>query len=195
MDISPNYYRYRYLLGAMQHNELSHTVRLLCVSEEVTRLREILASWRTASNRMLQLREREPGEPDKVGIAAMPTSTHERLQEISGERLFQASFSALPPTFGVVEIDRLVAPQRDVNLDYVDEIRQRVPGNTVEELLEFCVGPSSKPPEWKALQNAANQIVFTSKSLDLRFLGGFRKELGQDDVAVAHGGGQPAEVI
>ena len=34
-----------------------------------------------------------------------------------------------------------------------------------------------------------------SHRLDLRFLGGFRKPLGEDDIAVAHTGGQPVEAV
>jgi hypothetical protein len=175
MEGSPNYYRYRYLLGAMQQIELAQTVRLLCLPEEISRLDAITQAWRAASARMTMLARQEAGDPNRIGVTEPPASVHARLSEIANDPLFRATFSAVPPTFGVVEIDRLVAPQREVNLDYVEELRNRVPGNTIEELLEYCVGPHSAPPEWKVLQTAANQIVFTSKSLDLHFLMDFGK--------------------
>lgn len=190
-----DHYRYRVLMGAMQQGALTQTVRLFCIPAEVQRIDAISQAWLAASARMTQLGHQEAGEPDGVGIADPPVEVAPRLQEIASDRLFQTSFSSLPTTFKVVEIDKLVAPQRDVNLDYVDELRTRVTGTTIQELLEFCVGPNLAPPEWKTLQTAGNQLIFTSKSLDLRFLGGFRKPLGDDDIAVAHQGGQPVEAI
>jgi len=38
-------------------------------------------------------------------------------------------------------------------------------------------------------------MTFSSRSLDLRFLGGFPKPISEDDIRVAHMGGQPAQVI
>jgi hypothetical protein len=195
--VSPEatFYRYRYLMGAMQQAELTQTVRLLGLASEVDRLDNVVKAWQVASARMTALAKSEPGEPDKMQIASVPAPLGERLREIAEDPLFRATFSALPSTFGVVEIDRLVAPQREVNLDYVDDLQAKLPGKTVADLLDFCIGAQTGPPEWKKLQTAANQIVFTSKSLDLRFLGGFQKPLGVDDIAACHVGGQPVAVV
>jgi len=38
-------------------------------------------------------------------------------------------------------------------------------------------------------------MTFSSRSLDLRFLGGYPKPITEDDVRVAHMGGQPVEVV
>jgi hypothetical protein len=189
------FYRYRYLMGAMQQAELTQTVRLLCLPSEVNRLSEVVNAWQAASARMTALATSEAGEPDKMDASSVPAKLNGRLREIAENPLFRATFSSLPYTFGVVEIDRLVAPQREVNLDYVKDLRAQVPGNTVAHLLEFCIAAQSIPPEWKKLQTAANQIVFTSKSFDLRFLGGFQKPLGLDDVVACHVGGQPTAVV
>jgi hypothetical protein len=156
---------------------------------------EITTAWTAASHRMTELGSQEPGEPERISMSELPASVHGRLAEISKDRLFQASFAGLPTTFCMVELDRLVAPQREVNLDYVNDLTSRLPGGRLEDLIEFCIGPHREPPEWKILQTAQNQLIVTSKSLDLRFLGGYRKPLGDDDIAVAHGGGQPVEVV
>jgi hypothetical protein len=42
-------------------------------------------------------------------------------------------------------------------------------------------------------ESATNQMTFSSRSLDLRFLGGFAKSITKDDIRVAHAGGKPAE--
>src|SRR5215469_14271663 len=195
--ISPTveFYRYRYLMGAMLRQHLLATVRLWCIPSELGRVEAIGQAWSAASSRMTQLVQSEAGAADSIVVADPPVTVKGRLEQIASDPLFRASFSALPASFKVVEIDRLVAPQREVNLDYVDEITARIPGPGVEDLLEFCVGPRSAPPEWKVLQTAQNQLLVTSKSIDLRFLGGFRKPITEDDVAVAHTGGQPVEAV
>jgi hypothetical protein len=190
-----DHYSYRFLMGAIQQGALIQTVRLLCIPEDVQRIDAISRSWAAASARMTLLGQQEAGEPDTIGIIDPPIDVVPRLQQIAADHLFQRAFSSLPTTFKIVEIDKLVAPQRDVNLDYVEELRTRLPGATVQELLEFCVGPSLAPPEWKTLQTSGNQFIFTSKSLDLRFLGGSRKLLSEEDIAVAHQGGQPVEAV
>ncbi len=193
--LNDEFYRYRFLIGAMQRFQVLHTVRLLAIPDEVARLEEVGDAWDAASERMSQLTQAEQGEPDQVTVANLPAVLNPRLQEISDDRLFKVSFSALPTTFKLVELDRLVAPQRDVNLDYVEEVQRRIPGNTAEALVDFCLAPRGTPPDLKVLQTAQNQVIATSKSLDLRFLGGFRKPLGEDDIAAAHAGGHPVEAI
>jgi len=80
-------------------------------------------------------------------------------------------------------------------LDYVTALRSRIPGKEIRELIEFCVGPRTETPDMRALQTAQNQMTFSSRSLDLRFLGGFPKQIGEDDISVAHMGGQPVASI
>lgn len=190
LEPSAEFFRYRFLMGAMQQNVLAMTVRQMCVPEEVARLNEITQAWRGASARMTKLAAREAGLPDQIFVTDTPETIQSRLKEIEEDHLFRASFSAMPTSFKIVELDHLIAPQRDVNLDYVDALRKRILGKTVEELVEFCVGPRTEPPELKALQTAQNQMTFSSRSLDLRFLGGAPKQITEDDIAVAHLGGQ-----
>src|ERR1700674_3716066 len=192
---SPAFFRYRYLMGAMQQNQLAMTVRLSCVPDDVNLLPEIIQAWGKASARMVELTREEAGAPDEIVIDDVPATLRSRLDEINNDSLFRASFSDMPTGFQVVDIDKLVAPQRDVNLDYVDTLRKRIPGKSVKDLLEFCVGPRTEPPELKVLQTALNTMTFSSRSLDLRFLGGFPKPISEDEIKVAYGGGQPAEVV
>ncbi len=190
-----NYFRYRYLMGAMQQNALASTVRLMCISEEAGRLNEIFKAWQGASVRMTKLAETEAGLPDKIVIEDTPKSIETRLKDIREDRLFTASFSAMPISFKVIDINHLVAPQREVNLDYVESLLKRIPGKTIEDIVEFCVGPRTDPPDLKSLQTAQNQMTYSSRSIDLRFLGGSPKPINEEDIAVAYAGGQPVEVV
>ncbi len=188
-------FRYRFLMGAMQQNALAMTVRLTCIPEDVTRIDEIVRAWRGASTRMANLAASEGGLPDRISVADAPASMRARLIEIEEDPLFRASFSAMPTDIKIVEIDSLVAPQRDVNLDYVEVLRSRIPGHEVTDLVEYCVGPRTEPPELQALQTAQNQMTYSSRSLDLRFISGAPKRVGEDDLAVAYAGGHPVEAV
>lgn len=192
---STPHFRYRYLMGAMQQNMLTQTVRLMCIDEDVQKIPEFTQAWRAASTRMASLAASEGGLPDAIQIADVPDSTRQQLAEIERDPLFRASFSAMPTTFKVIDVNSMIAPQREVNLDYVEEIQKRVPGTTIESLVDFCVGPRAQPPELRTLQTAANQMTYSSRSLDIRFLGGFPKAINESDRAAAHAGGQPVEVV
>lgn len=187
--------RYRYLLGAMQQLQITMTVRAQCIPEEVARLPEVIERWRRASARMQELATKEVGAADQIQPEETPAELKPQLEQIEADSLFQASFSAVPTTFKVVEIDRLVAPQREVNLDYVETLRGRLRGTSLQDLIEFCLAPRGGLPEIRTLQSSANEMIFSSRSLDLRFLGGFPKPLEEGDIRAAHMGGQPAQVI
>ncbi len=187
---------YRYLLGAMQQLQIVMTVRFMAVPMEAERLPQIVEAWRTASARMQALLNEEGGAADRVVLEDSPADVQARLAEIQSDPLFQASFSDFPTSIRLVEIDTMVAPQREVNLDYVAVLRERLCGDrSPAGLVEFCLATRAEAPEIKAIQNAQNQMTFSSPSLDLRFLGGFPKEITESDIRVAHMGGRPVAVI
>jgi len=87
------YYRYRYLMGAMQQAMMIATVRQACIKEDVHRMPEITTAWRTASMRMVELAGQEEGIADQVEIADLPEDVQARAVEIGADPLFQASLA------------------------------------------------------------------------------------------------------
>ena len=156
---------YRYLLGAMQQIQITMAVRHHGIQEEVDRLSHIVEAWRRASSRMQELLETDPGVAERIFVEDPPPDVRPMLLAIEADPLFQASFSDIPTSFKVVEIDKLVAPQREVNLDYVAALRARLPGGTPRDLAEFCLASRGETPQVKMLQTAQNQLTFTSRSL------------------------------
>lgn len=79
----------------------------------MNRLPEIVAQWRRASQRM-----RELGTSDPYTASAMmdiPAEHRALIDTIEADALCRASFSSVPSSCHLVDIDSLVAPQRDVN--------------------------------------------------------------------------------
>jgi hypothetical protein len=187
--------RYRYLLGAMQQLQISMAVRTLCIPAEEARLPEIVERWRGASRRMQELARADSAAVGRAAVQEPPAEVRARITEIQEDALFQASFSQVPSEVKIVRIDDLVAPQREVNLDYAAELQARLAGHGMAELVEFCLAPRAVPPPIQEMQTTQNQMTFTSPSLDLRFLGGFPKVITEDDIRADYFGGQPARVV
>src|SRR4051794_40563981 len=105
---------YRLLLGATRQNELAMNVRASCVDADVARLPALIEQWRSASQRMRELAAIDPfvgGVPRDI-----PTEHASLIATIEAAALFAAAFSHVPSRCQLVNIDSLVAPQRDVNL-------------------------------------------------------------------------------
>jgi hypothetical protein len=170
-------------------------VRAIGMPEECARLPQITEAWCTASARMQSLLDDEKGIADGTTVAPLPAEATNQVRAIEADPLFQASFGEGSYSIQLVELDTMVAPQRQVNLDFVEVIKARLGAASLDDLLRVCLETRADAPELKQIQTADNQLVFSSPSLDLRFLGGFPKPIDEADIKVAHGGGQPVAVV
>jgi hypothetical protein len=140
--------------------------------------------------------QQEAGHANATQIASIPNEHEAVLQAIRNDELFKKSFSFLPWEFAMVDVDTLVAPQRTVNLDYIEELRIRYQGHTTNaDLINICLSPKREMPPIRHLEVLNNSHVFSSKNQDLRFLGAFLKKLTPDDYQHAELGGIPAAAI
>src|SRR5262249_7451492 len=129
-------------------------------------------------------------------LTSISVDHNSKLAAFAADTLFQKSFSCLPTCFGVVEIDKLIAPQRAVNLDYVTRLKERFSEKpNMEELLDICVSPKRQMEPIQHLEIAPNTHVFSSPNSDIRFLGAFVKELTSEDCKHAVSGGLPAAAV
>lgn len=96
----------------------------------------------------------------------------------------------------MIELDDVVAIQREVSLNYVEELMKRIPENpTQDQLIDLCISPKQNVPIPKVTQNPMGW-VFSSHSVDLRFLGGFLKEhITDDDLKYTSVGSLPTHAI
>lgn len=189
--MSEQHTSYLHLIGAMAQPQVTSVVRGTCISEDVQNLDKILTEWKKATELLRKIESQEQGFADNnlpEDLAMTP-----KLKEIESNPLFKNTFSAVPFEFKLVEIDRLVAPQRRVSLDYVDTLLKRLPQNpTMDDLIDFCISPQQSVPIPKNLQVSETAFSFSSPSADFRFLGGFLKDsLKEDDLKHCLSGGLP----
>jgi hypothetical protein len=185
-----------YLYAFATQGELLNHVRTQTLDEEFERFPEILFQWQMLQLRVQQLCQREHTLADQSTFEDPPTEFTTKLKNISGDPLFAKTFSALPTSFSIVEIDKLVAAQRSVNLDYVGRLIARFRDKkSLSDLIDHCVSPVREMPPIQHLEIANNAHVFSSPNLDVRFLGAFLKRLTSEDFQFAQMGGLPAAAI
>ena len=93
-------------------------------------------------------------------------------------------------------IDTLIAPQRAVNLDFVERLQKEyAQKNKVDELINICLSPTREMPPLQHLEIGNSTHVFTSPNLDVRFLGAFFKKYQTEDSRFAALGGIPVAAI
>lgn len=196
VPIGTHFFRQRYLYAFATQAELIHHVRTQAVAEEVRRLPEILAGWEILQDRVANLIHREKGAADNVQLETIPNDYKTVLEALVADALFQKTFLTVPTGFALVNVDRLVAPQRTVNLEYAERMIKnysRTPSLT--DLIYTCLSLKRGMDPVQHLEVAPNAHVFSSPNSDIRFLGSFIKELSSDDLTYAELGGLPAAAI
>src|SRR5437773_12385846 len=115
---------YLFLFGASAKAEVVNYVRTQCIPAEHDKLDETLAGWAGANRHFRGIEQAEIGEAEQITLMDIPQEFATFLKEVEDGFLFKQSFSLLPYEIKLVEIDKLVASQRAVNLDYRSEERR-----------------------------------------------------------------------
>src|SRR5438309_1607221 len=119
--------------GAATLAEVMNVIRTQCTEQEVANLEKTIAEWREASKHFQNLIKSEAGEAETIGIKDTDASVQTKLEKIASDPLFKQAFSMLPTEFRLVEIGKIVAPQRLVNLDYVRQLRSSLPKDPITD--------------------------------------------------------------
>jgi hypothetical protein len=186
----------RYLFGATTQPEVISFVRTQCMVRDDAELQGIVQDWKLAAQKFSAITSFPKVVPETMSVIDLPRDVEPVIRKISAEPSFQKSFSMLPMSFGMVEIDKLVAGQRYVNLDYVAKLLKSLPSDpNLVDLIEFCFAktPDVAPPA--ELQLGPNVYSYRSDTTDFRFLGGFPKPLSKEDLEAAVAGGLPVAGI
>jgi hypothetical protein len=185
-----------YLYGATSQAELTNFVRSQCVIRSEDEFERIMHEWRRAAAKFASLASDITERPEEISTEEIPSKYQNQLERISNEALFRKSFALWPYYFRMVEVDKLVAPQRYVNLDYGQKLGSLIPDQpSTEFLIDFCLKKSSTAPPPAELQLAPNVYAYRSESTDFRFLGGFPKKLTDEDIKYCLQGGEPVAAM
>ncbi len=185
---------YLYLYAAYTKKQVSDLVKNKCIDEEYSNFTEIIQSWQEATESLREIEKEESGIINKCETFDISSGL---IEAIKLNPAITNTFSKHVHDFRMVEIDNLIAVQRNVLLDYVDQLPKKIPKNPSEDdLLKFCLIPEQQVPLPKPTRKSSRSWYFTSPSHDFRFLGGFlKKELTKEDIQFPKVGGFPTHAI
>jgi len=196
IPLGTHFHKEKYLYAFATRHEVFVHIRTQSAEDESSRLSPILDSWESLQPRVHALTESERGLAEAIQVREVPSEYNEIVREYTENPVFKRTFTGMPVRIAMVEIDKLVAPQRGVNLDYVETIVQSLPKQpSLTDILKLCIGPSQSKAPIQHIEVAASTHVFSSPSSDLRFLGSFKKPLTAEDLSYALQGGVPAAAI
>jgi len=180
----------KYLFAFATQFETREYLRTQPIPDEADQAAEILKAWHQVQPRVLALIGSEAGLADTIAVEHVPAHLHKHVQKML--KGFQP-----PIRVAMVEIDKLVAPQRKVDLDFVKKLHSDLPVKpTLDDLLELCLSSERPFAPVQHLEVGSNAHIFSSPSTDIRFLGAFLKgTLSPDDLAHAPPGGMPVAAI
>lgn len=133
--------------------------------------RRLADEWRRANDRITELEAAEAGLADSVPIAPLPATMAALASELTEDAAFQRNFTVVPISIGLVELDRLVVFQKQINLAYVDHLKGH--GDLIQDdarIFRLCMPTGAAVPPVAAHRVAPNAIDFVSPSNDLRLL-------------------------
>jgi hypothetical protein len=189
-----NFRRLLYMFGAVTQIELNNFLLVNSVDNE-DRKREIKAQWRMAAEVFQDIVNKEAGMAEAIATRSLDTKLSALIEEIRNSPSFKKSFSNYPLSFEEVEIDNIVASQRTVHLDFIEQIKARATFSSAEELATFCLHTGQDTTPLKFGRTAQNAFTFSSENPGLRFLDAFEHPYATDPKDSYHPGGQPIHAV
>ncbi len=188
------YRRLLYMYGAVTQIELNGFLEGNSIDTE-DRKREIKSKWREAAENFQDLVRAEAGLPDTVSARPLPKEATGFLDELQTSSAFKETFSNYPLSFEEVEIDKIVASQRTVHLDFVEQTKTKIDPGSAKDVLSFCLHTGQDKTPLNCGRTAQNAFTFTSPNPGLRFLGAFEQPYRADSMDNRQPGGQPVHSV
>jgi len=160
-----------YLLGRPPlHEDLGYLMSQTSAGEQ-TDVRDIAESWRAANDVVIRLQTEEAGVVENPPLLDLPAEMCGPRDRLLRNDAFQRTLAVIPLDVKMVELDRLIVPQKYLDLLRVRQLREEI--ETLRDpraLFDFCM-PLDRPREavrW--IRTSSDSFVFASPSHDLRYL-------------------------
>lgn len=161
---------------------------------EYGRHNEIFENWKQVQPYVQQLCIQEKDVANTIKVKKIPARYNKMLEEYRNDMLFSKAFPPHNTEFGMVEVDKLVAAQKMVNLDFCEKLIEEMKGATaMKDLIKACLSPYRDSEQVQHLESAGSHI-FTSPQSDIRYLGSYIKDITDEDMLYA-GGGLPVAAL
>ncbi len=197
LDLPLRFSPWKSLLGFFTEAEAMNMIRSSGISLDSSKEQVVSDQIRLAVEYVKSLRDRRILRPQITELTG--TDVQDRRKKLEDELTFREHLVGIHEHALVsVEIDKLHAFQPNLNMEYVDRLKQRIPSpGDIAGLLRFCLPLRSEVPKSPALGNFnpnSNTFTLTSENLDLRILGSVQGEepsTGRNFFGFAYGMGLP----
>lgn len=188
-----NFQRHLLLYGWLPRASVANYLKSQCTSDEVARETAILTEWQLAS---AAFKKKASLSFEAISHTQIEDKYSAKLQLIREDKRFSHTFQQFPTIFEVVEIDKLIACQATVALDYVEKIVKTFPEKLdVDALIDICLSLDKTVPEVSDIQINEQTIVYSSENTDFRFLGALQKPLTEIALDTSSTGGIPTRAL
>lgn len=162
-----------YLIGRPPASEFLSYVKAQTVGGATRDVAALMDTWRAANDRIRDLERDDAGAADNATVDELPPEMATLAIHVISDPIVVNSFNVVPTTLGLVELDRLVVYQKQINLRYVKELRNQLGETPAHDAVFRLALPFDHPvPQVGIGRTAGNTWVLTSPSADFRFLGG-----------------------
>ncbi len=160
--------RHVFLDGRPPLGEYLGFLKSMAVDGEASDLRALSDEWRQANDHIRELEKQEAGIANNLETSPLPPELDELRGKVLADPIYRRSFSIVPTTFAMVELDPLVVFQKHINLDHVRRIQEALGRSpSAEAVFRCCMQLDHPQPPVKRLPTG-NAYVFMSPSTDLR---------------------------
>ncbi len=124
--------------------------------------------WRTANDHIQELEQTESGIADNPSMAEPDEKA--LVDQVMSHPVVKKSFSVVPYSVKIVELDRLVVHQKHINIDFVAQLKSSMGGRRDIESVYSLAFPLGRVPSASKARVAQNACAFVSLSTDIRLL-------------------------
>lgn len=132
-------------------------------------LRAHAAEWQAANDIYAELEQQESGIADTIKCKPLPAKMQPLARAIEQHPWFRSAFDDLPYRFELVELDKLIVSQTQIENGYSAGLAQRLgPDVDSADLFRFCLPLERPNPPFRIRRLGSNRYEFTSPSSDFR---------------------------
>jgi hypothetical protein len=160
-----------FLLGRPPATEYMGYVSSMTVDGATAEKGVLANEWRVANDHIKALEQAEAGIADGISVGLLDVSLDALSKAAFSDPFFSRNYSLMPASLGVVELDKLVVFQKQINLTYAKQLEAAlVKPATPEAVFRFCLPLDHPITPVRSGRIAANQFLFYSDSTDFRVL-------------------------
>ncbi|MBS0254167.1 MAG: hypothetical protein JSS36_02880 [Proteobacteria bacterium] len=160
-----------WLLGQPPLDEYLDFVARFVVDGADIRRSRLVAAWRRAHDHFARLEKREAGEADRVERFPLPPELRRHAARLRASRNFRNTFDVVRTTIEMVELDRLIVWQAQVEDRFaLDRAADLHPGADPAQLFDFCLPARRAAPPVTVNRIAGGHFQLVSQAADLAML-------------------------